>query len=176
MLMRRGRIDSPTDVGRRNQRRLRRALVGSALVGAALAFSSPGLAQATGGDVWSLGGCLACHGNLAEGGNDPAMPLGPNLRRTRLTADQLKEVVSCGRPGSEMPYNLDGAYTVTACYGMPLGPPPANVFPGAGLNVEDIDLLVNFLVSEVVGKTRITRENCALFFGGDANALSCRDY
>jgi hypothetical protein len=102
------------------------------------------------------------------------MPRGPNLRRTRLTAEQLTETISCGRVGTEMPYNLATAYTEHACYGMPLGPAPTTVLPGAGLTEDQINLLVNFLVTDVVGKTRVTRENCALFFGGNANALTCQ--
>lgn len=174
-MLRRGTEDDLAPrAGRNPMRGLRAGTIGGLAFGALLALGTPGQAQETGGDVWGQAGCFACHGELAEGGADPALPRGPNLRRTRLTAEQLTETIACGRVGSEMPYNLEGAYTQTACYGMPLGPAPSNVLPGAGLSAEQIGLLVDFLVADVVGKTRVTRENCALFFGGNANALTCQ--
>ncbi|MFO1184752.1 MAG: hypothetical protein U1E56_08195 [Bauldia sp.] len=75
-----------------------------------------------------------------------------------------------------MPFNLAGAYTETACYGLPLGKPPEVITRGAGLSAEQLNLLVDFLTKNVVGKTNITRENCALFFDGNANAPLCRQF
>jgi hypothetical protein len=125
--------------------------------------------------VWEKGGCFNCHGNLADGDGDPAYPVGPSLRATALTRDQLLETISCGRPGTPMPYNLAGAYTETACYGFPLGE-PSDVARGAGLTAEQLTKLVDFLMENVVGVRRITRENCAAFFGGNLDAPLCRQY
>jgi hypothetical protein len=148
-------------------------------IGAFVAFSAPASAQQqTGGELWGIGSCANCHGNLAAGDGDPAYPTGPSLRSTRLTPEELVETISCGRPGSEMPYNLAGAYTEHACYGIPVPTDPMSIGAnrGADFTAEQIQILADFLVENVVGKTRITRENCALFFGGNADAPACRAF
>ena len=143
---------------------------------AVLALSLPGQAQQqTGADLWAVGGCANCHGNLAAGDGDPAYPAGPNLRTTTLDRAQLTETIACGRPGTEMPFNLEGAYTVHPCYSLPLGEPP-DVPVGANFTAEQIETLAEFLMEHVVGVTRITRENCAVFFGGNMDAPACREY
>lgn len=163
---------------RADRRRVRPALLGLALAaGAFAALSTPASAQTkTGDQVWGEGGCAACHGNLAAGGEDPSYPAGPNLRRTRLDHAALVEVIACGRPGTQMPTNLAGAWTEHACYGQPLGPIPPDIVGSGFLTEEEITTLVDFLVEDVVGQTRITKENCAVFFGGDQNAIACREY
>jgi hypothetical protein len=131
--------------------------------------------QETGAMIWQKGGCSNCHGNLAAGDGDSAYPSGPNLRLTKLKKDQLVETISCGRLGTPMPFNLVGAYTQTPCYGIPLGP-PADVSRGAGFTAVQIGKLVDFLTASVVGVTKITRENCAAFFDGDANSPLCQQF
>lgn len=142
----------------------------------AVALSTPGLAQNAGVDAWKRGGCSTCHGNVAEGGSGDVEPAGPNLRRTRLDRDELIETISCGRPGAEMPYNLKGAYTETSCYGLPVGEVPAETRGTGFLAAEEVEALVDFLLENVVGKTRITRQACAVFFGGNEDAIACRGY
>jgi len=150
---------------------------GTSLAAAALiAFSTPGQAQESGADIWRQGGCFACHGNLAAGDGDPAYPAGPNLRRTGLDGEQLFEVIACGRPQSGMPAHLAGAYTEIACFEAPLGPVPGDIILTGQFTQEQVDLLVDFLMQNVVGVTRITRENCATFFGGNMNAPACLQY
>ena len=152
-------------------------LLASALgaAGMVLALSLPSQAQEDSGYLWGEGGCSSCHGNLAAGDGDAASPNGPNLRRSSLDRDQMSETIACGRPGSEMPYNLAGAYTETSCYGLPLGDPPG-VPAGAPLTFDEVEALVDFLMEHVVGVRTITRENCALFFGGNMNHPACRRY
>ncbi len=154
------------------------AVIGLA-AGVTVALPGPGRAQAPvdGAQMWVIGGCASCHGNLAEGGQDPAMPQGPSIRRTRLDAAALKETIACGRADKFMPANLATSYTTTPCYGMALAAaPPTNIVMGAGYSAEELDALVTFLVDNVVGKTRITKANCALFNGGNADAADCRNY
>ncbi len=131
--------------------------------------------QVDGAALWSMGGCFNCHGNLAAGDGDAAYPGGPNLRLSTLDREQLFETIACGRPSTPMPYNLAGAYTETLCYGMPAGPPP-DVPEGAGFNAEEVGALTDFLFDHVLGVRQITRENCALFFGGNDRAPLCRQY
>ncbi len=142
---------------------------------AVLAFSLPSQAQ-DGGAIWGRGGCLSCHGNLAAGDGDAAYPQGPNLRRTQLDRELLIEAIGCGRPDTEMPYNLAGAYTETACYGLPVGEAPPEVIQGAVFTADELATLVDFLIENVVGVTKITRENCGAFFGGNPNVPSCLQY
>jgi hypothetical protein len=125
--------------------------------------------------AWQEGGCFNCHGNLAAGDGDPAYPAGPSLRSSRLDRDLLVTTISCGRPGTGMPMNLVGAYMETPCYGLPLGEPPG-VSRGANFTAEEIEALVDFLLENVVGVRTITRENCAVFFGGNLNAPACLQY
>jgi hypothetical protein len=135
-----------------------------------------GGAALAGATMWSEAGCFACHGDLAEGGGDAANALGPNLRSTQLEREGLIEVISCGRPGTPMPMHLEGAYTEVPCYDMPLGPVPDNVTGTGVFTVEEVGSLVDFLEEHVVGVDRITRPNCAAFFGGDENARTCLQY
>ena len=151
-------------------------LAGASLAAAAFLLGAPAHAQVAGADVWSQSGCSRCHGNLAEGGGGGAEPAGPNLRTTRLDRDQIVEVITCGRPGTEMPYNVRGAYTEVACYGLPVGEVPDGM-GGAGLiTVEEVEALADFLMEYVVGERRITRENCAVFYGGNPNSPRCLQY
>ncbi len=134
------------------------------------------LAEDAGVLAWQRGGCSNCHGNLASGGQDPSYPQGPSLRVTLLDKDALSETISCGRPGTEMPANLRGAYSAIACYGMPIGQVPQEVRPGGSLTEEEIQALVLFLNTNVVGKRRITRQNCALFNEGNDGAPECQQF
>lgn len=154
-------------------------LTPAACAAAALALSllSPSSeAQETGAELWGKGGCFTCHGNLGAGDGDAAYPAGPNLRRTQLDRAQLIEVISCGRPGTEMPMHLIGAYTEIACYGIPTGEKLEDVKGEGILTAEEIETLVDFMEEHMVGQRRITRDNCAMFFGGNRDAPACRQY
>src|SRR6201996_500794 len=48
--------------------------------------------------------CVFCHGWAGDGAGAPQSSGGAaNLRETKLTREQLIEVISCGRPGQAMP-------------------------------------------------------------------------
>src|SRR5271154_144982 len=48
--------------------------------------------------------CPYCHGWAGDGSGEPQSSGGAaNLRETKLTRDQLIEVISCGVPGKAMP-------------------------------------------------------------------------
>lgn len=145
------------------------------VIGAAFALASPAKAQAPGGGLWLKFGCADCHGNLAAGDGDPAYPQGPSMRRTALARDDLREVIACGRPGTDMPYHLATAYTQSACFGMAVGAVPARMRKGIAMTAAEIDTLTDFLIASVKGQTRITRANCALFFGA-ADDPACAQF
>jgi hypothetical protein len=75
-----------------------------------------------------------------------------------------------------MPFNLAGAYTEVACRGLPLAAPPPDVTRGGSFTEEQVGTLVDFLLENVVGQPRITRENCGAFFNGNVDAPLCRQY
>lgn len=145
-------------------------LIGPTFLAGALATAGGAFGQdaeqlKAGVTAWKAGGCSGCHGTFAEGGAGGAMPAGPSLRASSLDHDQLVEVISCGRPGTVMPYNLAGAYTETPCYGLPLGAPPEGATGGASLSGEQVAALADYLTAVVVGQGDVTLEQCALLYG-----------
>src|SRR5882757_9181280 len=100
-----------------------------------LAYSASTFAQnddkaGAGLRLWHESACADCHGPFADGNReDEDWPVGANLRTTRLDAVGLKLAISCGRVGAGMPAFDEGAYTVRACYGRPLGVAPDNLHP-----------------------------------------------
>ncbi len=139
---------------------------------AALAHSTATLAQnedkiKAGLEVWKNSGCADCHGSFADGDKQrDEAPTGANLRTARLDAAALKLVISCGRPGGAgMPAFDEGAYTVRACYGRPLGPPPDNLYPaGRTLTPDEIDAVIAYLQARIIGRGRITKEECLFYY------------
>jgi mono/diheme cytochrome c family protein len=147
-----------------------------AAVAALMALPALAQAQEAGATIWAREGCADCHGNLAAGDGDPAYPAGPSLRQTRLDRAALIDTIACGRPGTKMPTHLKGSYTEVACYGMPLGAQPAEVTGKGSMSAGDIQTLVDFLVKFVVGQSKITKDGCAVFNGGNRNAPACLQY
>jgi len=63
--------------------------------------------------------CQFCHGPDGDGRGDPRSPgKAPDLRKAILQREHLIEVISCGRPGTEMPHFDKSAYEETNCYGL----------------------------------------------------------
>jgi hypothetical protein len=152
------------------------------LVGAAaLAQSPPAIAQTqerikAGLEIWKSSGCADCHGPFADGNpEDGDYPIGANLRTTRLDTASLKATISCGRPGTGMPSFDEGAYKVRACDGRPLGPAPGNLQPTPRtLSLEEIDTLIAYLQARIIGRGKITQEECLSYFE-NAFSSSCDD-
>jgi mono/diheme cytochrome c family protein len=157
------------------------AVVVRLLAALSLAYATASLAQdetkvKAGLELWKSSGCADCHGSFADGdkARDEA-PTGANLRTSRLDAAALKQTISCGRPGADMPSFDEGAYTVRACAGMPLGAPPDNLYPASSkLSPAQIDTLIIYLQARVIGRGRITRDEC-LFYYYDGLSSSCDD-
>ena len=152
---------------------LRWVLAGG-LLGVGLLFAAPASAQEDGQAVWKRGGCSNCHGQLAQGGGGGEEPAGPNIRRSRLDPDQLAEIIGCGRPGTDMPAHMAGAYTEFECYGMGLLAeyPERTVRSSADYSQAELAALVGFLVANAVGQSNITRESCEAFRGVDSPRCS----
>jgi hypothetical protein len=141
--------------------------IAAALAG--LAWSGPAAAQdavAVGLKAWQDNGCFNCHGTFGEGGEGGHFPAGPSLRRTRMSKEDLRETIACGRPGTEMPANLEGAYVRVPCFGLPLGPPPPGTTAGVAMPAAQLDAMVEYLLARVVGKSpNITKAECAAYHG-----------
>jgi len=118
-------------------------------------------------DVWKNSGCAECHGSFANGDKQrDEAPTGANLRTARLDTAALKLAISCGRPGGAgMPAFDEGAYKVRACYDRPLGAAPDNLYPaGTTLTPDQIDAVVAYLQARIIGRGRITKEECLAYY------------
>jgi len=127
------------------------------IAGAGLLFCTSGFAQdaasvAAGESAWDKAGCLQCHGASGQGGDGGEFPAGPSLQKTRLDRAALKETISCGLPGTQMPAWLDDAYTKRSCYGFPIGPPPAEITATPVLSAGEVEALVDYLMAKIVGR------------------------
>jgi mono/diheme cytochrome c family protein len=129
------------------------ALVAGALLALAAPAPAPDAARHAAGEAaWNKAACLQCHGSAGEGGTGGEFPAGPSLRTTQLNRALLVDTIRCGRPGTEMPAWLDGAYTEISCYGLPKGPPPAGLDMTPVLSGDEIDALVDYMMATMVGK------------------------
>jgi mono/diheme cytochrome c family protein len=126
-------------------------------------------------EIWRSSGCVDCHGPFADGDrDDDDYPMGANLRTTRLDAAGIKLTIRCGRAGTGMPSFDGGAYTVRACYGRPLGAAPNDLQPTPRtLSLDQIDALVAYLEARVVGRGKVTRQECLSYFERTAD---CEDF
>jgi mono/diheme cytochrome c family protein len=124
--------------------------------------------------------CTYCHGWAGDGAGEPQSSGGAaNLRETKLTREQLIEVISCGIPGKAMPRFDDAAYAEKRCYngvseatvGQYLPPLP----PGSVLSRREIEALVDFLQAKIISRGPPTREECLEAFGERA-ARTCSQY
>jgi hypothetical protein len=123
--------------------------------------------------------CVFCHGWAGDGAGAPQSSGGAaNLRQTKLTREQLIEVISCGRPAQAMPRFDDQAYAEKRCYGgvteAALGQDLPPLPPGSLLQRREIEALVDFLQAKIINRP-ITREECLEAFG-DRAARSCAQY
>ncbi len=132
-------------------------------------------AQDAGLALWNGGGCFGCHGDLAAGGGDPANPGGPSLRR-RIAPEVVLKTIACGRPNTDMPSFLIDADKSPICARPATEPAPGAVATLDLFTAEEVQTLVAWLEANVIGKSRITRENCAAFFDGNANTPTCLQY
>lgn len=118
--------------------------------------------------VW----CGQCHGWSGNGlPDDPRAPVGFNLRETLLTPEQFADVVRCGRPGTEMPAFDARAYVDDRCYGLTeedlgdMTPPKQGVY----LIQREINGLIAYVYSTIVGRGPFTDEDCRAYYGEDAS-------
>lgn len=108
-------------------------------------------------------GCHKWHGGGGGGYGGAAL----SLRNTHLNRDQIIETVSCGRPGTGMPYHLRDAYDSNKCYGLKksdiekMMPPEAATF----LRPADIAVITDYVLARVKGRGEPNYAQCIEFFG-----------
>jgi len=166
----------------KNSKRGMRTCAAVALMVGATAYAIAANAQddskvKAGLEVWKSSGCADCHGSFADGEKQrDEAPTGANLRTSRLDAAALKLAISCGRPGGTgMPAFDEGAYKVRACYDRPLGPPPDSLYPTPRtLTPDEIDAVIAYLLARVVGRGRITKQDCLFYYADDPD--QCDDF
>ena len=115
--------------------------------------------------------CPYCHGWAGDGQGEPRSERGPSLRATELTPGQIREVVQCGRPGTNMPYHDKFAYTDDRCYGLTKEDLGNDDMPNLAFNTlqaREIDAVIAYLVAKVLGRAEITLEECIDFWGEGA--------
>jgi mono/diheme cytochrome c family protein len=139
-----------------------------------LACSSAALAQnedkvKAGLALWRESGCADCHGAFANGEKQrDESPTGANLRTTRLDAGALKRVISCGRPGAEMPAFDGAASTCSGQAGGELYPAPRT------LTADEIEAVVAYLQARILGRGRISKAECLAYY--DDQPDWCEEY
>ncbi len=108
--------------------------------------------------AWRNSGCSDCHGAFANGEKErDESPTGADLRRARLNTEELKLAIRCGRPGTGMPSFEDGAR------GCPSG--GGELYPApAKLSSEQIDDVVTYLQARIIGRGKITKQECLLYY------------
>ena len=141
-------------------------VAGCMLFGAASAFAQDEAKVKAGLNAWKTAGCPDCHGAFADGERErDEAPTGANLRRTRLDNAAITEVIRCGKPDTGMPRFDEGAYTERGCYGQSPGPVPATLYPTPRmLSAGEIDAVVTYLRARVIGRGKVTPEECAYYY------------
>lgn len=114
------------------------------------------------------GNCLSCHGWDGDGtGRNPrAEGAAAMLRESGLDAPGFIEIISCGIPGTPMPYHDSQAYKDNRCYGMVAADFEANQEPHKGKSIKKNDIvnLVAYIMTSIQGKPKATYEDCAAWF------------
>lgn len=160
---------------------MRLALIAAGLL-AALAGASA-LAQdlgehrraGEGKQVYQRANCVGCHKWHGDGGGGYGGDA-LSLRKSELTREQIIEVLSCGRPGTGMPYHLRGAYDGDGCYGMTrqeLGK-DIPIEPLAYLRPTEIEAVTDYVIANVQHRGEPSYTDCEAFFGNGAR--TCNTY
>jgi mono/diheme cytochrome c family protein len=100
--------------------------------------------------------CQFCHGPEGDGHGDPRSPgKASDLHKTMLAREQLIEVVTCGRVGTEMPYFDKYAYEERKCRGLSeadVGKDMPPVPHSNSLTQREIAAVVEYILARFVGK------------------------
>lgn len=125
------------------------------------------------------GNCISCHGWDGDGtGKNPRSEgAAALLRESGLDAAGFIEIISCGIPGTPMPYHDSQAYKDDRCYGMVAADFEAGQEPDKGKSIkkDDIVNLVAYIMTSIQGKPAATYDDCAAWFEASAEK-SCAGF
>ncbi len=114
--------------------------------------------------------CADCHGWPGDGktGREPhSEGDAANLRESALDTNDMIRIVSCGIPGTAMPYHDRAAYKAdTRCYGTKMADYPADQAPVAGNSIgkQDIINVVAYVQQKIRGRGPLTKAECEEIF------------
>ncbi|MBN9311088.1 MAG: cytochrome c [Devosia sp.] len=117
--------------------------------------------------VWKGQDCIGCHGWAGNGERIGENPKGPNLRAIELDAETIKEVVLCGRPGTQMPYHDPAAYSDDRCYGMTKADTAGmELIRGKDMTANEATDLAAYIVAKLIGHPeQPNQEECQAYYG-----------
>jgi mono/diheme cytochrome c family protein len=139
------------------------------LVSASLASAqsaAPADTTDAGKAVFKRANCVGCHkwhGNGGGGYGGDAL----SLRKTELDRQHIIETVTCGRPGTGMPYFARGSYDTAKCYDMTRQDVGERMPPEGGtfLRPNDIEAVADYVLAHIKGRGEPTYDECTAFFG-----------
>lgn len=116
--------------------------------------------------VFKRANCVGCHkwhGNGGGGYGGDAL----SLRKTELDRQHIIETVTCGRPGTGMPYFARGSYDTAKCYEMNRQDVGERMPPEGGtfLRPNDIEAVADYVLAHIKGRGEPTYDECTAFFG-----------
>ena len=107
---------------------------------------------------------MGCHSWHGKGGG--GYGAGVSLRISKLSFEELVEIIKCGRPGSGMPYFNKKSYKEELCYDTDMNDYDDNYRPISSkkfLNQRQILAVANFIKDNLQGKT-LDKNYCESFF------------
>lgn len=118
-------------------------------------------------EVWKGQDCIGCHGWAGNGERIGENPEGPSLRAIQMEAEFIKEVILCGRPGTQMPYHDPQAYVDDRCYGMTKADAEGlSLLEGKPMTAEEADDLVAYMQAKLIGRPDApSQEDCKAYYG-----------
>ena len=145
--------------------------LGSAAVSMAPSARAAQDEAALGRATYAKANCVGCHkwhGNGGGGYGGAAL----SLRKTDLDRETIVKTVTCGRPGTGMPYFLRDIYADEAadhpCYGFSIRDllgdtkvAEASIF----LRPNEIEAVADYVLANIKGKGEPNLAECVAFFG-----------
>lgn len=130
--------------------------------------------------LYKRANCVGCHKwHGAGGGGYGGAAL--SLRATQLDKDQIIQTVTCGRPGTGMPYFVRNVYSNDKS-----APHPCNGLTmqdlgdikvaeaGSFLQPDEVKEVANYVLTHIKGKGEPNFAECTAFFGNESRV--CETY
>lgn len=124
-----------------------------------------------GKQVYMRANCVGCHKWYGGGGGGYG-GAAASLRKTKLTKEQIEMTVTCGRPGTGMPYFGRDSYPTDPskkgpCYGLSRDDLKGMALAQGGtfLRPEEVDAVTEYVIHHIKGKGEPDLADCTAFFG-----------